>query len=100
VIIPPVRLVEHGELVEDVFRLLLAQIRSKRETAGGFRAQIAANVPGGRRLQDVAERYGHETLRAAMAELLEYTERRAGGAVAAPPHRVYPADGQIDDDGS
>ena len=99
VIIPPVRLVEHGELVEDVFRLLLSQIRSKRETAGDFRAQIAANVTGGRRLQDVAARYGHETLRAAMAELLEYTERRARAELAALPHGVYEAEGQIDDDG-
>jgi len=99
VIIPPVRLVEHGELVEDVFRLLLSQIRSKRETAGDFRAQIAANVTGGRRLQDVAGRYGHETLRAAMAELLEYTERRARAELAALPHGVYEAEGQIDDDG-
>ena len=99
VIIPPVRLVEHGELVEDVFRLLLSQIRSKRETAGDFRAQIAANVTGGRRLQDVAARYGHETLRAAMAELLEYTERRARAELAVLPHGVYEAEGQIDDDG-
>jgi len=99
VIIPPARLVESGDLVEDVFRFLLSQIRSKRETAGDFRAQIAANVTGGRRLQDVAARYGHETLREAMVELLEYTERRARAELAGLPHGVYEAEGQIDYDG-
>ena len=44
VIIPPVRLVAGGAIVDDVFQLILAQIRSKHETAGDFRAQIAANA--------------------------------------------------------
>ena len=44
------RLVEGGGIVDDIFRLVLAQIRSKRETAGDFRAQIAANATGVRRL--------------------------------------------------
>ena len=43
VIIPPVKLVSGGRIVDDVFRLVLAQIRSKHETAGDFRAQVAAN---------------------------------------------------------
>ena len=34
VIIPPVKVVEGGKIVDDVFRLILAQIRSKHETAG------------------------------------------------------------------
>jgi N-methylhydantoinase B len=44
VIIPPVKVVEAGQIVDDVFALILAQIRSKHETAGDFRAQIAANA--------------------------------------------------------
>ena len=40
VIIPPVKLVENGSIVPDVYRLILEQIRSKRETAGDLRAQI------------------------------------------------------------
>ena len=46
VVIPPVKMVREGEIVDDVFRLVLAQIRSKRETAGDFRAQFAANNTG------------------------------------------------------
>jgi N-methylhydantoinase B len=99
VIIPPVRIVEQGRIVDDVFGLVLAQIRSKRETAGDFRAQIAANVTGVRRLQALADRHGRATLVATMRELLDYTERRARAELAALPHGVYEAEGSVDNDG-
>ena len=54
-IIPPVKLVAGGRIVDDVFRLILAQIRSKHETAGDFRAQIAANATGVRRMQALVD---------------------------------------------
>ena len=81
-IIPPVKVVEGGRIVDDVFRLILAQIRSKHETAGDFRAQIAANATGVRRLDALARRHGRDTLVATMAELLDYTERRVRAEIA------------------
>ena len=99
VIIPPVKVVEGGRIVEDVFDLILAQIRSKHETAGDFRAQIAANATGVRRLRALADRHGRETLVGAMEELLEYTTRRTRFAIAHLPHGVYDAVGHVDVDG-
>jgi N-methylhydantoinase B len=99
VIIPPVRLVRGGRIVDDVFRLVLAQIRSKHETAGDFRAQIAANATGVRRVQALVDRHGIETIRATMEALLEYTERRTRAEIAALPHGVYEAEGSVDNDG-
>jgi N-methylhydantoinase B len=99
VIIPPVKLVAAGQIVDDVFRLVLAQIRSRVETAGDFRAQIAANATGVRRVQALAERHGVETVRATMTELLDYTERRARAELAALPHGTYVAEGFVDTDG-
>jgi N-methylhydantoinase B len=99
VIIPPVRLVAGGEIVDDVFRLVLAQIRSKHETAGDLRAQIAANATGARRVQALAARHGRETLLAAMRELLDYTERRTRAELAALPAGVYEFEGSVDTDG-
>ena len=98
-IIPPVKVVEAGRIVDDVFRLILAQIRSKHETAGDFRAQFAANVTGVRRIQALAARHGRDTLAATMQELLEYTERRVRAEIAALPHGVYEAEGTVDNDG-
>ncbi len=99
VIIPAVRLVAEGELVDDVFRLVLAQIRSKRETAGDIRAQVAANATGARRLAALADRVGHDVLADDMRELIDYVERRARAELAALPRGTFSAEGQLDSDG-
>ena len=99
VIIPPVKLVRGGAIVADVFKLILAQIRSKDETAGDFRAQIAANATGVRRIQALTARHGLETILATMGELLEYTERRTLAELSALPHGVFAAEGSVDTDG-
>ncbi len=99
VIIPPVKLVQAGKIVPDVFRLILAQIRSKHETAGDLRAQIAANNTGVRRLQALVERHGRDTIAATIPELLDYTERRTRAELGVLPHGVFEADGCIDSDG-
>src|SRR4051812_20256624 len=99
VIVPPVKIVERGRIVPDVFALILAQIRSKHETAGDFRAQIAANNTGVRRLHALVERHGRETISQTMRELLDYTERRTRAELASLPHGVWEAEGSVDTDG-
>jgi N-methylhydantoinase B len=99
IIIPPVKLVQHGQIVDDVFRLVLAQIRSKRETAGDLRAQIAANNTGIRRITALVERMGLATLNFYIEELLNYTERRTRAAIATLPTGIFSAEGVMDSDG-
>jgi len=99
VIIPPVRLVEAGRMVDDVFRLILAQIRSKRETAGDFRAQVAANTTGARRIAELLGRYGRETVAAYAAALVEYTRQRTRTEIARLPRGSFAAEGSVDNDG-
>ena len=99
VIIPPVKLVRAGKIIDDVFRLVLAQIRSKRETAGDFRAQFAANNTGVRRLTALLERYGPETVNFYMDELITYTDRRTRAELAKLPKSEYRAEGYVDNDG-
>jgi N-methylhydantoinase B len=99
VIVPPIKLVQGGQLVPDIFRLLLAQIRSKRETAGDLRAQVAANNTGVRRLSALLDRVGLETVAFYTDELVTYTERRTRAEVARLPQGVFTADGYVDSDG-
>ena len=99
VIIPPVKLVREGEIDSDIFRLILSQIRSKRETAGDFRAQIASNNTGIRRLIDLLERYGTETVGTYVTELIEYTDRMTRAEVAKLPQGTFRAEGVVDTDG-
>ncbi len=99
IIIPPVKLVQRGIIVPDIFRLVLAQIRSKHETAGDFRAQVAANNTGVRRLNALLSRVGIETVDFYIDELIAYTERRTRADIAKLPKGVFTADGYVDNDG-
>jgi N-methylhydantoinase B len=99
IIIPPVKLVRAGQLDDDVFRLMLAQIRSKRETAGDFRAQIAACHTGARRLNQLIAREGLDNFHDYVDELLRYTERRTRAELAQLPKGVFSAEGVVDNDG-
>ncbi len=78
-VIPPTR------VVEGTFEALAAEMRNPDERLGDLRAQLAANRLGGRRLEELASRRGEARLRAAMAELIAYSERRVRAAVAALP---------------
>lgn len=99
IIIPPVKLVAGGEIVADVFRLILGQIRSKRETAGDFRAQMAANATGARRLAELTEQTGLDTVNAYIKELMTYAERRTRAEIAKLPQGEFTAEGYVDNDG-
>ena len=97
--IPPVKLVEAGRMVQDVFDLVLAQIRSKHETAGDFRAQVAANNTGARRMNALLDRMGSETVASYTEKLIAYTRRRAQAEVSKLPKGVFTAESFLDNDG-
>jgi N-methylhydantoinase B len=99
IIIPPVKFVKNGEIAEDVFKLVLAQIRSKRVTSGDFRAQVAANTVGARRLVDLVDKYGLGDFDRYVAAVIDYTDRRTRAEITAIPDGVYTADGFLDFDG-
>ena len=99
VIIPPVKLVEGGKIVDDIFRLIITQIRSKRETTGDFRAQFAANNTGVRRLKTLLDRYKKDLVNFYIDELVEYTDRLTVAELAKLPKGDYKAESYIDNDG-
>ncbi len=99
IVIPPVKLVSGGEISRDVFDLVLAQVRAKRETAGDFRAQIASNNTGIRRMTALLDRMGLETVVRYTDELIEYTDRRTKSELAKLPKGVFTDEGVMDSDG-
>jgi N-methylhydantoinase B len=97
--IPPIRLIERGRLREDVMELLLANFALPDERRGDFRAQLAVNRLGERRLHELIARWGLATVRAASDALLDYGERKIRAAIAAVPDGVYRFTDAMDDDG-
>ena len=83
----------------DIFRLILAQIRSRHETGGDLRAQIAANNTGARRFTSLLDRMGPDTVTFYIDELIDYTERRTRAELAKLPKGAFTASGAVDYDG-
>jgi N-methylhydantoinase B len=99
IVIPPLRLVRAGEPVADVLDLILANVRTPDVRRGDLRAQLAANALAGRRLAELFEQRGEETVLAAFAEVVDYAERRSREAISALPDGTYTATGEIEGDG-
>ena len=97
--IPVVKLFRRGELQEDLFEILLLNVRIPEERRGDYYAQIAACRLGRRRLLEAAETYSMDMLQAAFGEIIERTERRMREGVAQIPDGTYHFEDVMDDDG-
>jgi N-methylhydantoinase B len=85
VVIPPTRL-DAGTL-----DALVALMRSPEERRGDFRAQLAAQRLGERRITELCERGGRDRVAEAMRALQDYSERRVRAGIAALPDGRYEA---------
>ncbi|MBI3965844.1 MAG: hydantoinase B/oxoprolinase family protein [Chloroflexi bacterium] len=87
--IPAIRIVERGQIRQDVLDLILLNCQLPRERLGDLRAQIAANRLGSRRLGELCDEYGVALLFAAAGALLDATERRMRAGLRRIPDGVY-----------
>lgn len=96
--IPAVAIYREGVFNEDLFSVLLANMRESWERRGDFKAQVSALAAGEKRLLALADRYGADTLAATMAEVQNYSERMMRAAVRALPDGSYHAVDRVDQD--
>ncbi len=97
--IPPVKLFSRGERVDEVFRLLLANVRTPREREGDITAQVASNRTGERRLLHIISRYGSAEAIAYAGHLQDYAEKMVRALLRRIPEGSYSAEDYLDDDG-
>jgi N-methylhydantoinase B len=97
--IPPIRIVRGGELNQDVFNLLLANVRGREEREGDFAAQLGALSVGSARLTEIVGRYGFREADEYAGHLVEYAARLMRRTLASIPDGVYEAEDFLDDDG-
>jgi len=97
--IPPVRLYVAGVRNEDLWRTLLANVRTPVERAGDLDAQLAALHAGSVRLREIAARKGPQETLAAMNALVAYADRLVEAGLERIPDGVYAAEDSLEDDG-
>jgi N-methylhydantoinase B len=97
--IPPIRFLNAGEIDENLFKLIMNNIRSPRESSGDLRAQVAGANIGIRRIHEMIGKYGWDVIARAIEDVLDYTERRAREELMRLPQGTYEATDFMDDDG-
>jgi N-methylhydantoinase B len=96
--LPPVRFVRRGELDQDILDIVLANVRVPEERIGDIQAQLGALAVGERRLTALLDRYGADTVEAAIGALKDRSERLMRAHIATIPNGVYESEAFIDSD--
>lgn len=91
-----VKVVEEGRRNEGVWRMLGDNIRTPKLVLGDMEAQISACRVGVERYLELIEAHGLDMVRAASADLMDYSERRLRDRIAALPDGRYEAEGRLD----
>jgi len=99
VVIPPVKWVDQGVPNKDLERLILNNVRTPEERKSDLDAQSATLKVGEDRLLELADRYGLETIRNFMQQVLEYSEQLMRSELQDFPNGEYSAKDYLDDDG-
>ena len=99
-IIPPLKLYARGRMNEDVFDLILSNVRTPDERRGDLLAQIAANEIGRARLEEAVARFGAAKVRLYSGAHPGLHGRHSSGRRSGPfPTATYAFEDFLDDDG-
>ncbi len=97
--LPPTKVVDGGQPLEDIWSIIESNVRFPRSAIGDMKAQFAVATIGERRLGALFDRYGRATVEAAAEEIFSQSESLDREAISAIPDRVYAAEGFLDSDG-
>ena len=97
--LPPVKLLEGGRYNEQLWRVILANHRTPRNSWGDFHAMIGALNIGERRMAELVARYDLKTVVDGAHMLIDYTERRLRAEIAELPEGSFAASLTVEDDG-
>ena len=74
--VPPVKIRKKGQDVEEVWKLLLANVRTPRQNYGDLRAMIGSVDLGVARIGEIVAKYGEAVFTRTCEDLMDYAERR------------------------
>ena len=97
--IPLVRLYNKGKIVNDVFRLLLLNMRLSDERKGDLNAQISSCRLGVKRVKELISKHDEVYLNNTFEEILKRSKIRMQAAISKIPDGDYSFTDYMDDDG-
>jgi N-methylhydantoinase B len=100
ILIPPVRYWSKDGVNREVDAILRNNSRIPEVVIGDLRGQVGSTRLGAERLCALCDEYGVETMRAAMASLIERTGARVRSEIARWPDGAHSAEALLDHDGA
>jgi N-methylhydantoinase B len=97
--LPPVKLFKRGEMDREIYQIIASNIRIADQRIGDIKAQAAALKVGERRLVELLERYGPETVTTAIGEIRCRAAQLMRSHLTAIPDGVYRSEAFVDSDG-
>jgi N-methylhydantoinase B len=97
--VPPVKIKSRGKDVVEVWKLMLANVRTPRQNYGDYRALISSVDLGEQRMLALIEKYGLETFKRTCEDLKDYSERRMRAELSEFPDGRYSFEDTIENDG-
>lgn len=98
--IPPIKLVERGQMREDIQEFILSNNRMPDMMRREIRSLIGSTGIAERRLIELLDKYGKETVLASIEEMMDRTEKAVRKEIAGWPEGTYYAEAKTDDDGA
>ncbi|CAA7600829.1 Hydantoinase B/oxoprolinase [Acididesulfobacillus acetoxydans] len=96
---PCIKLFERGRVNQALVELTAANVRFPEQSLGDMWAQVAGLRTGDRRFRELCEKYGRDTVLAAVEHLLNHGEQLALNELKKLPKGTFEAQDFIDDDG-
>jgi N-methylhydantoinase B len=97
--LPPVRLFREGAPVDDVMRVIAANSRTPDKAIGDVHALVAGATVISKRLDELVERYGADTIRQYTDEWIDASEHRMRDELREIPAGTYHGEFTIEGDG-
>ena len=97
--LPPVKLFKKGAMDPEIHAIIASNIRVADQRIGDIKAQAAALLVGEERLNELVDRYGDETVTAAIGELRRRSADQMRARIREMPDGVYRAKAFVDSDG-
>ena len=98
-VLPPVKLIRSGETQQDIIDILLRNTRLPQSAMGDLNGQLGALDLGQKRLDELLDEYGAETVKAALEALGDRAETLMRGELSALPDGRWEAVDYLDNDG-
>lgn len=97
--VPPIKIIKEGKDVPEVWKMMLANVRTPRGNYGDMRALISAVDLGEKRLKNLIEKYGAQTFESTVQDLMDYSEKRMRAELETFKDGKYTFVDKVEDDG-